>query len=132
MAAFGCSLRYKTEGLQFSSHDTWDRMLERGIVLLTRFCQDDRVRVPQPRRNLQVKVTRPIGRNQFVSYIDGIGLLDGKSCILEWKTSTSRYPDEPTGILSLDPQLVCYSWMTGMSEVAQVVFVCKRLVEIQY
>ena len=32
----------------------------------------------------------------------------------------------------LDPQLVCYSWITGISEVAQVVFVRKRLVEIQY
>ncbi len=32
----------------------------------------------------------------------------------------------------LDPQLVCYSWITGISDVAQVVFVRKRLVEIQY
>ncbi|MBZ5570384.1 MAG: hypothetical protein LAO09_00715 [Acidobacteriia bacterium] len=32
----------------------------------------------------------------------------------------------------MDPQLVCYSWMTGISEVAQIVFVRKRLVEIQY
>jgi hypothetical protein len=32
----------------------------------------------------------------------------------------------------LDPQVVCYSWITGISEVAQVVFVRKRLVEIQY
>jgi hypothetical protein len=32
----------------------------------------------------------------------------------------------------LDPQLICYSWMTGISDVAQVVFVRKRLVEIQY
>ena len=32
----------------------------------------------------------------------------------------------------LDPQLVCYSWMTGIADVAQVVFVRKRLVEIQY
>jgi hypothetical protein len=32
----------------------------------------------------------------------------------------------------LDPQLVCYSWMTGISEVAQVVFVRKRMVEVQY
>jgi hypothetical protein len=32
----------------------------------------------------------------------------------------------------LDPQLVCYSWVTGVSDVAQVVFVRKRLVEIQY
>ena len=36
------------------------------------------------------------------------------------------------GLLALDPQLVCYSWMTGISEVAQVVFVRKRLVEVQY
>ena len=32
----------------------------------------------------------------------------------------------------LDPQLICYSWITGISDVAQVVFVRKRLVEIQY
>src|ERR1039458_7183368 len=30
------------------------------------------------------------------------------------------------------PQLVCYSWMTGINEVAQVVFVRKRMVEVQY
>jgi len=35
-------------------------------------------------------------------------------------------------LVALDPQLVCYSWMTGISEVAQVVFIRKRLVEIQY
>ena len=51
---------------------------------------------------------------------------------MEWKTTSSRYPEEPEGLLSLDPQLVCYSWMTGISEVAQVVFVRKRLVEVQY
>jgi len=36
------------------------------------------------------------------------------------------------GLLALDPQLVCYSWITGIADVAQVVFVRKRLVEIQY
>jgi hypothetical protein len=86
----------------------------------------------RPHRNLQVKVTRPLGRNEFVSYIDGIGELDGKRCLLEWKTSSSRYPEQPEGLLALDPQLVCYSWMTGIPEVAQVVFVRKRLVDIQY
>jgi len=35
-------------------------------------------------------------------------------------------------LLALDPQLVCYSWVTGIADVAQVVFVRKRLVEIQY
>jgi len=122
----------KDQHLQFSRSDTWDRMLEQGIMLLTRFCQDDRVRVVRPHRNLQVKVTRPLGRNEFVSYIDGIGELDGKRCLLEWKTSSSRHPEQPEGLLALDPQLVCYSWMTGIPEVAQVVFVRKRLVDIQY
>ena len=56
----------------------------------------------------------------------------GQHCLLEWKTSSSRYPEEPKGLLALDPQLVCYSWITGIEDVAQVVFVRKRFVEIQY
>ena len=121
------------QDLQYSQRDSWDRMLRQGIVLLTRFCQDDRVRVCQPQRNLQVKFTRPLKEgNDFVAYIDAIGKLDGKRCLLEWKTSSSRYPEEPQGLLSLDPQLVCYSWITGIADVAQVVFVRKSLVEIQY
>ncbi len=72
------------------------------------------------------------GNNDFVAYVDAIGKLDGTRCLIEWKTTSARYPEEPDGLLSLDPQLVCYSWMTGISEVAQVVFVRKRLVEVQY
>jgi hypothetical protein len=122
----------KDQDLQYSNRDTWDRMLDQGLMLLTRFCQDDRVRVPWPRRNLQIKFTRRIGQNNFVSYVDSIGRLDGTRCVLEWKTAAARYAEEPEGLLALDPQLVCYSWITGIAEVAQVVFVRKRLVEIQY
>jgi len=123
----------QSQELHYSNGDSWDRMLRQGIMLLTRFCQDGRVHVHQPRSNLQVKFTRPIsGSNDFVAYIDAIGKLDGKRCLLEWKTSSCRYPEEPAGLLALDPQLVCYSWMTGISEVAQVVFVRKRLAEVQY
>jgi len=123
----------QSEGVHYFNGDSWDRMLQQGIILLTRFCQDSRVLINQPRRNLQIKFTRPVGeKNDFVGYIDAIGKLDGKRCLLEWKTSSSRYPEEPEGLLSLDPQLVCYSWMTGIAEVAQVVFVRKRLVEVQY
>jgi CRISPR/Cas system-associated exonuclease Cas4 (RecB family) len=121
------------EGLEYSNGNSWDSMLQQGVMLLTRFCQDSRVQIIQPLRNLQIKFTRPVGdRNDFVAYIDAIGKLDGKRCLLEWKTTSSRYPEEPEGLLSLDPQLVCYSWMTGIAEVAQVVFVRKRLVEVQY
>lgn len=121
------------QDLHYSNGDSWDRMLGQGIMLLTRFCQDHRVRVSRPRRDLQVKFTRTIGeKNDFVAYIDAIGKLDGTCCLLEWKTSSRRYPEEPEGLLALDPQLVCYSWMTGIAEVAQVVFVRKSMVEVQY
>src|SRR5438270_6371352 len=120
-------------GLHYSGNDSWERMLQQGIMLLDRFCQDDRIRIRQPKRNLQVKFTRPIpGGNEFVAYVDAIGKLDGTGCLLEWKTTGSRYPEEPSGLLALDPQLVCYSWVTGISDVAQIVFVRKRLVEVQY
>src|SRR6185369_5411163 len=78
--------QYREQPLSYSRGDTWDRMLEQGIHLLNRFCQDDRVRIRQPRRNLQIKFIRPLsdpnqfstkgtnesgsGRNEFVGYID--------------------------------------------------------------
>ena len=123
----------QSQGLHYSNGDSWDRMLRQGIMLLTRFCQDDRIQVHQPKRNLQIKFNRPVSeRNDFVAYIDAIGQVDDTRCLIEWKTTAARYPEEPDGLLALDPQLVCYSWMTGISEVAQVVFVRKRLVEVQY
>jgi CRISPR/Cas system-associated exonuclease Cas4 (RecB family) len=125
---------FKKAGLHYSHGDTWDRMLQQGIQLLERFAQDGRVRIGQPRGSLQVKFTRPIppAANDFVALIDAFGKLDGEGCLLEWKTASTRYPEEPEGLLALDPQLVCYSWITGISEVAQVVFVRKPLVEVQY
>ena len=124
---------YRDSGLHYSERDSWDRMLQSGVQLLDRFAQDDRVRIRQPRRNLQVKFTKSLaGQNDFVAYVDAIGELDGTRCLLEWKTTASRYPEEPAGLLALDPQLVCYSWVTGITDVAQVVFVRKRLVEVQY
>jgi hypothetical protein len=124
---------HRDGGLHYSERDSWDRMLQSGVQLLDRFAQDDRIRIRQPRRNLQIKYTKTLaGQNDFVAYVDAIGELDGTRCLLEWKTTASRYPEEPAGLLALDPQLVCYSWVTGIADVAQVVFVRKRLVEIQY
>ena len=123
----------QNQGLHYSKADSWDRMLQQGIQLLDRFCQDDRIRIRQPRRELQIKFTKAVsGKNDFVAYIDAIGKLDGERCLIEWKTTASRYSEEPDGLLALDPQLVCYSWITGISQVAQVIFVRKRLVEVQY
>jgi hypothetical protein len=126
-------VNYQKQDLTYSERDSWDRMLQQGVQLLDRFCQEDRVRIRRPRQNQQVKFVRPLSRgNDFVAYVDAIGQLDCTDCLLEWKTTSSRYPEQPQGLLALDPQLVCYSWITGISEVAQVVFVRKRLVEIQY
>ena len=89
--------------------------------------------VSRPKENLQLKAVRELpNANQFIAYIDAIGELDGVRCVMDWKTTSSRYPEEPIGLLSLDPQLVCYSWITGISEVALVVFVRKHHPEIQY
>jgi len=61
-----------------------------------------------------------------------LGEVDGQHCLIDWKTTTSRYSTEPEGLLSLDPQLICYSWISGISQVALVVFVRKHAPEIQY
>ena len=80
-----------------------------------------------------MKLTRELPENnEFVAYIDALGELDGKRCLIDWKTTTSRYSEEPDGLLSLDPQLICYSWISGISDVALVVFVRKNHPEIQY
>lgn len=78
-----------------------------------------------------MKFARQISESkEFIAYIDAIGKLDGTRCLIEWKTTSSRYPEEPDGLLALDLQLVCYSWMTGISEVAQVVFGLPPALEI--
>jgi hypothetical protein len=52
----------RDSGLHYAERDSWDRMLQSGIQLLDRFAQDDRVRIRQPCRNLQVKFNRPLAR----------------------------------------------------------------------
>jgi len=117
----------------YKKGESWDRLLHQGVHLLQKFVQDDRIRVRHPKQNLQVKVVRSFsGGHQFVSYLDAIGTLDGTPCILDWKTTTSRYPEGPHDILSLDPQLTSYSWASGIPEVAIVAFVRKHQPEIQY
>ncbi|MFQ5875227.1 MAG: PD-(D/E)XK nuclease family protein [Dehalococcoidia bacterium] len=124
---------YQESCLDYTNGDSWERMLRQGVKLLERLAQDNRLRIRQPRRNLQLKLARSLANgNNFVAYVDAIGYLDGTRCLIEWKTTTSRYPEEPQGLLALDPQLVCYSWVSGIQKVALVAFVRKRVPEIQY
>ena len=122
----------KNMPMAYSGHDTWDSMLQQGVQLLERFVQDGRVEISRPAQQ-QIQFSRTLSSGSgFVAFVDAIGELDGTPCLLEWKTASARYPEEPAGITGLDPQLICYSWMTGIDAVAQVVFVRKRAVEVQY
>jgi len=107
-------------------------MLQQGIQLLDRFARMIACASGSPAAVSRSSSLDRLPTNDFVAYVDALGKLDGKGCLLEWKTTASRYPEEPDGLLALDPQLVCYSWITGISDVAQVVFVRKRLIEVQY
>jgi hypothetical protein len=124
---------YRDSPFAYKKGETWDRLVHQGVHLLQRFAQDNRIHIAQPKENLQIKVVRDLSNSsQFLSYVDAIGEFDGIRCLMDWKTTTSRYSEEPAGLLSLDPQLICYSWMTGISDVALVVFVRKHQPEIQY
>jgi hypothetical protein len=118
---------------EYKKGESWDRLVHQGVHLLQRFAQDDRVKIRRPEQNLQVKMVRSLpGDNEFVAYIDALGELDGTQYLIDWKTTTSRYSEEPAGLLSLDPQMICYSWISGIPDVAVVVFVRKSIPEIQY
>ena len=124
---------YQNFPLEYSRSDNWQSMYEQGLKLLELFAQQDRVEIRYPARNLQVRVSKPLSAtSEFVGYIDAYGFVDGRRCLIDWKTTGARYPDHPEGLLALDLQLACYSWLTGEPEVAFVVFVRKRLPEIQY
>jgi hypothetical protein len=124
---------YGEAPFEFKKGETWDRFVHQGVHLLQRFAQDNRVRVYDSRKDLQIKFLRPLaGDGEFVAYFDAIGEIDGVRCLIDWKTTSSRYPEGPEGLLSLDPQLICYSWISGIPEVALVVFVRKQAPEIQY
>ena len=124
---------FRDGSLEYKKGESWDRLIHQGVHLLERFVQGNRVRIRAPEHDLQVKMIRNLpGGHEFVAYLDAIGELDGQRCVIDWKTTTSRYPEDPDGLLSLDPQLICYSWISGIPEVALVVFVRKHLPEIQY
>jgi hypothetical protein len=124
---------FRDAPFEYRKGESWDRVLHQGIHLLEQFARDARVAVPCPTENLQVKITQALpGGRDFVAYVDAIGEIDGQRFLIDWKTTTTRYPVEPAGLLSLDPQLICYSWISGIRDVALVVFVRKHNPEIQY
>ena len=89
---------YRDVSLEYSHGDDWERLLRQGIGLLEQFARDNRIRIRQPKRNTQKKIVRSLSNgNEFVAYVDAIGHLDGTRRLLEWKTTSARYPDQPEG-----------------------------------
>jgi len=124
---------YQDAPIEYSKGDGWEHIFRQGVQLLEKLAQDNRIQIEHPRQNTQVKLVQSLpGGNDFVAYLDAVGTLDDKPSLLEWKTTTARYPEEPAGLLALDPQLICYSWISGIANVAVVAFVRKRISEIQY
>ena len=61
---------YQNATLDYAHGDSWDRMLEQGTKLLELFAQQDRVEIRCPKRNLQIKVSRPLSAtSQFIAYV---------------------------------------------------------------
>ena len=130
---FGEWSKHQEAQLEYSHGDSWERIFRQGVQLLERLAQDTRIRIREPQKNMHVKLLRSLPNgSEFVAYVDAMGDLDGRPYLLEWKTTKARYPEEPDGLLALDPQLICYSWMSGISDVAVIAFVRKRFSEIQY
>ena len=78
--------------MEYSKGDSWDRLLQQGVHLLHLFAQQDRIRIPQPSRDLQLKINRTLSNgSEFVAFVDAIGEIDGKRYLIDWKTTTSRY-----------------------------------------
>src|SRR5712692_3504883 len=124
---------YRDASFAFRKGESWDRLFHQGVHLLETFARDNRVRIRSPKKNLQIKMLRALpGGSECGAYVDGSGEVDAQDCLIDWRTTTSRYSVEPVGLLSLDPQLICYSWISGVPEVALVVFVRKHAPEIQY
>jgi len=120
--------------LEYGNGDSWEKMLEQGQELLDRFREDQRVQFEDGHTDFQIKIRRPLPASQqhFLAYVDAIGWVDAVHCLIEWKTSTQRYPESPQRMLELDPQLVCYSWAAQLQDVCLVNFVRKKQPEIQY
>src|ERR1700736_3305648 len=64
---------YRDATFAYKKGETWDRFLHQGIHLLQRFVQDDRVRICNPRENLQIRMLRAVaGGGEFVANLEHV------------------------------------------------------------
>src|ERR1700682_208649 len=60
---------YRDVPLEYSRGDDWERLLRQGIGLLEQFARDNRIRVRQPKRNMQKKLIRPLANGDRKSTV---------------------------------------------------------------
>jgi hypothetical protein len=96
---------YRNQGLHYTNGNSWDRMLERYSTARSLLPGRSRPHPPASAKSADQVHSTDLIKFEFVAYIDAIGKLDGTGCLLKWKTTSSRYPEEPRGLLALDPQL---------------------------
>jgi hypothetical protein len=96
--------RPQPAALEYGNEDSWEKMLEQGQDLLRRFQADQRIRIEDGRRDLQVRLHRPLTGSvrDFLGYIDALGWVDGIHCVIERKTSTLGYPESTPRVLELE------------------------------
>src|ERR1700719_1701151 len=69
---------YRDVPLEYAHGDDWERLRRQGIGLLEQFVRDNRIRIRQPKQDLQKKIVLSLSSgHEFVAYIDAIGHLDG-------------------------------------------------------
>lgn len=107
-------MKYKTADILYGKAEgDWDSLLSSGREMLRLYA------IFYPNTGLsdpefQVKVVKDIDGIEFVSYIDMIVTRpSGVRLILDCKVSGASVPK----LVSLDPQLRSYAWVTGISDV---------------
>src|SRR6266481_5213772 len=87
---------YRDTPFEFKKGETWDRFVHQGVHLLQRFAQDGRVRIHNPRKDLQIKFlqTTTAGR-EFVAHLDAIGEIDGVRCLIRLENHDQSLPRRP-------------------------------------
>ena len=125
---------YQNQPLHYGQRDSWDRMLHQGIQLLERLLpgRSGQSCPASPQSADQVHAARSQDRMTLSPMLTLSGDSMATAACSSGKPVPAATRNSQKGCLALDPQLICYSWITGIPEVAQIVFVRKRLVEIQY
>jgi hypothetical protein len=89
MGSGSASLEVRSKG-KFRHSFLLALQLLRGIALLEQLARDNRIRIRQPKRNMQKKIVHSLSNgNEFVAYVDAIGHLDGTRRLLEWKATSA-------------------------------------------